>query len=90
MASIENSLTQVKIFLNVEKIKLWLEPYYTEGIGPNERELAVSFFCDYYNLTFYFETKKLYFSKYFKSFKNEKNEVFPKKLNTITINLYYL
>lgn len=41
--SIENCLIQVRACLQEEGIKLWLEPYYSEGIGPNDTELEVRF-----------------------------------------------
>lgn len=39
---IENVLIQVRGKLNEEGIKLWLSPYYEEGIGSNDAELEVS------------------------------------------------
>lgn len=50
---IENILIQVRAKLQNEQIKLWLEPYYEEGIGPIDSELEVwtkisflfQFFC---------------------------------------------
>lgn len=38
---IENVLIQVRAKLQTEQIKLWLPPYYEEGIGPIESELEV-------------------------------------------------
>lgn len=40
--SIDNCLIQVRSRLQEEGIKLWLEPYYVQGIGPNDTELEVS------------------------------------------------
>lgn len=39
--SIDNCLIQVRARLQDEGIKLWLEPYYFEGVGPNDTELEV-------------------------------------------------
>lgn len=39
--SIDNCLIQVRSCLQDQGIKLWLEPYYTEGIGPVDAELEV-------------------------------------------------
>lgn len=39
---IENVLIQVRAKLQSEHIKLWLPPYYEEGIGPVDSELEVS------------------------------------------------
>lgn len=41
--SIENCLIQVRACLQSENIKLWLEPYYVQGIGPVDAELEVRF-----------------------------------------------
>lgn len=38
---VENILIQVRSKLQENGIKLWLEPYYTEGIGTIESELEV-------------------------------------------------
>lgn len=38
---IENVLIQVRGKLNEDSIKLWLSPYYEEGIGSNDSELEV-------------------------------------------------
>lgn len=38
---IENILIQVRAKLQNEQIKLWLPPYYEEGIGPIDSELEV-------------------------------------------------
>lgn len=38
---IENVLIQVRAKLNEDTIKLWLSPYYEEGIGSNDAELEV-------------------------------------------------
>lgn len=38
---IENILIQVRAKLQIEQIKLWLPPYYVEGIGPIDSELEV-------------------------------------------------
>lgn len=40
--NIDNILIQTRCCLQSEGIKLWLEPYYLEGIGPNDDELEVS------------------------------------------------
>lgn len=40
--SIDNCLIQVRSRLQEENIKLWLEPYYVQGIGPNDTELEVN------------------------------------------------
>lgn len=40
--SIDNILIQVRSKLQDEGIKLWLLPYYLEGIGPVDTELEVS------------------------------------------------
>lgn len=40
--SIENVLIQVRAKLQENGIKLWLSPYYSDEIGPNEAELEVS------------------------------------------------
>lgn len=40
--SIDNCLIQVRSSLQGEGIKLWLEPYYVQGIGPVDLELEVS------------------------------------------------
>lgn len=42
--SIDNCFIQVRSSLQEEGIKLWLEPYYIEGIGPIESELEVNYF----------------------------------------------
>lgn len=39
--SIDNCLIQVRSRLQEESIKLWLEPYYVQGVGPNDAELEV-------------------------------------------------
>lgn len=39
--SIDNCLIQVRARLQDQGIKLWLEPYYIEGIGPIDSELEV-------------------------------------------------
>lgn len=39
--SIESVLIQVRSRLQAEGIKLWLEPYHENGIGPVESELEV-------------------------------------------------
>lgn len=39
--SIDNCLIQVRSCLQEEGIKLWLEPYYVQGIGPVDAELEV-------------------------------------------------
>lgn len=41
--SIENCLIQVRAQLQTEGIKLWLAPYYLDGIGPVDVELEVKF-----------------------------------------------
>lgn len=38
---IENILIQVRSKLQNEQIKLWLPPYYVDGIGPIDSELEV-------------------------------------------------
>lgn len=42
---IENILIQVRAKLQNEQIKLWLPPYYEEGIGPVDAELEVRANC---------------------------------------------
>lgn len=42
--SIDNCLIQVRSCLQEEGIKLWLEPYYVQGIGPVDLELEVNYF----------------------------------------------
>lgn len=37
----EDVLLQIRSKLQSDDIKLWLEPYYYEGIGPSDEELAV-------------------------------------------------
>lgn len=39
----EDILMQIRSKLQNDNIKLWLEPYYYEGIGSSEEELGVSF-----------------------------------------------
>lgn len=39
--SIDNCLIQVRSRLQDEGIKLWLEPYYIQGIGPVDAEMEV-------------------------------------------------
>lgn len=39
--SIDNCLIQVRSCLQDQNIKLWLEPYYDQGIGPVDSELEV-------------------------------------------------
>lgn len=41
---IENILVQVRSRLQDGGVKLWIEPYYVEGIGPVDNELEVSVF----------------------------------------------
>lgn len=44
MASqIDNCLIQTRSYLQSQGVKLWLTPYYEEGIGPIESELEVVF-----------------------------------------------
>lgn len=40
--SIDNCLIQVRSSLQGENIKLWVQPYYVEGIGPIDSELEVN------------------------------------------------
>lgn len=42
---IENILIQVRSKLQNEQVKLWLPPYYEEGIGPVDSELEVCVDC---------------------------------------------
>lgn len=47
--NIDNILIQTRCCLQSEGIKLWLEPYYLEGIGPNDAELEViTFFLSHF------------------------------------------
>lgn len=39
--SIDNCLIQVRSCLQDQGIKLWVEPYYQQGIGPVDLELEV-------------------------------------------------
>lgn len=39
--SIENCLIQVRSTLQSEGIKLWLEPYYLQDVGPVDSEIEV-------------------------------------------------
>lgn len=52
---IENILIQVRAKLQNEQIKLWLPPYYEEGIGPIDSELEVcaSLAVKYFFFTFH-------------------------------------
>lgn len=50
--SIDNCLIQVRSCLQEEGIKLWLEPYYVQGIGPVDAELEVNDFDMLWNQTF--------------------------------------
>lgn len=63
--SIDNCLIQVRSCLQEEGIKLWLEPYYVQGIGPVDAELEVNDFDMLWNLTFlilrhFFLNKRVY------------------------------
>lgn len=40
---VENILIQVRSLLQEKGIKLWLEPYHTDGLGPCDAELEVTF-----------------------------------------------
>lgn len=42
--TIENCLIQVRSSLQAEGIKLWLEPYYLQDIGPVDSEIEVKIF----------------------------------------------
>lgn len=42
--NIENVLIQVRAKLQENGVKLWLEPYYIDGIGPVDAELEVKRF----------------------------------------------
>lgn len=42
--SIDNCLIQVRSRLQEEGIKLWLEPYYVQGIGSVDSEMEVGHF----------------------------------------------
>lgn len=56
--SIENCLIQVRARLQEEGIKLWLEPYYFEGIGAVDAELEVKkfrlFSSNCYEMNFFY------------------------------------
>lgn len=39
---IDNCLIQVRACLQGENIKLWLEPYYMQSIGPVDEEMEVT------------------------------------------------
>lgn len=41
---IENILMQVRSKLQENGVKLWLSPYYEDGIGPIDDEIEVHFF----------------------------------------------
>lgn len=42
--NIENVFIQVRAKLQENGVKLWLEPYYIDGIGPVDTELEVRWF----------------------------------------------
>lgn len=61
--SIENCLIQVRARLQEEGIKLWLEPYYFEGIGAVDAELEVKkfrlFSSNCYEMNFFIILQRL-------------------------------
>lgn len=49
--SIDNCLIQVRSCLQDEGIKLWLEPYYIQGIGSVDSEMEVILFKKNFNFS---------------------------------------
>lgn len=60
---IDNVLIQVRSKLQEDGVKLWLSPYYEEGIGSNDDEIEVGLYssmCVVFIYLFFDDDKSIY------------------------------